>query len=142
MNIFKLFSTATLVGIALFFIPGCSNEYYTAKTITNSSGYSAVITKAQKKHRYIMMQSGVNLYSVTLADVHKSRQEMTVTLDKVDSTRLTTFNSAVSSNTKLKKAGLVGEAMVRLYMTDSTSYTYDEPHTVPMNKISRVEVVD
>lgn len=142
MTISKLFSTAILIVIASLVVPGCSNEYYTAKTITTTSSYPAAIAKAQKKHRYIIMQSGVNLYSVTSVDIHKTKQEMTVTLDKVDSSKLMTFNSSAGQNTNVKKVGSASEAQVRLFMADSTSYTYDEPHTIPMNKISHLEVVE
>lgn len=123
-------------------ISGCSNSYTKAKTVTSESSYPAAIEKAIKDHRYFTMQSGINLYSVTSVDLDQAKRQMTVTLDKVDSSRLLNGDKKVSKRYKPQKGEAAASSQIHLYMTDSTSYTLDEPHTIGLNKISRVEMFD
>lgn len=121
---------------------GCSNSYTKAKTVTSVSAYPAAIQKALKAHRYFLMKSGINLYTVTSVDLDQAKQQMTVTLDKVDSTRLIAASKPLNSPYKPQKGERASSSQIHLYMTDSTSYTLDEPHTIPLVKVGRVELVD
>ena len=123
-------------------LSGCSNSYIKAKPVTAASSYPAVIEQAKKDQRYFLLKSGINLYTVTSVDLDKAKQQMTVTLDKVDSSRLVNVSNFESRRYKPRKGESTGSSAIHLYTTDSTSYTLDEPHTIPLNKVGRVELVD
>lgn len=121
-------------------LSGCSNSYSKARPVTPASDYPAAIETASKDHRYLIMQSGINLYTVTSVDLDKAKQEMMVTLNKVDSSRLVNAKELGFKRYKLQKGE--SRSQLHLYMTDSTSYTLDEPHTIPLTKVGRVELLD
>jgi hypothetical protein len=76
------------------------------------------------------MHSGVDTFAVTSLLVEKNKQDFTVHLNKLDSLR----------RSLLTNPGAVPQKLVHLYMTDSTSYTLDEPHTIPLKKVARIEM--
>jgi hypothetical protein len=120
---------------ALNLFCGC-NHYSTANPATDVSTYPKILERSKKDKRYFIMQSGVNLYTITSVDLDQAKKQITVTLDKVDSLRLVHFkNPAARQN---QQNGLGHETHV--YMKDSTSYTLDEPHTIPTEKIARIEM--
>ncbi len=123
-------------------LSGCSNSYIKAKSVTPTSAYPAAIDQASKDHRYFIMKSGINLYTVTSVDLDKAKQQMTVTLDKVDSSHLVNARNFGSKRYKPQKGEPKVPSEIRLYMKDSTSYTLDEPHTIPLNRVGRVELLD
>jgi len=96
--------------------------------------FPGVLERAQKDKKYIILYSGVNIYSVVSAQTDKAKEHMTVQLDKVDSTKLT---GGVSANTTGNSV-IPGLSKVYVYMKDSTSYTLDEPHTIPLANVSRI----
>ena len=87
----------------------------------------------------MMLHSGINLYSITSVDIDKSKKQMTVQLDKADSLHLA--GSKVATGTPLNGIQAASQEM-HLYMTDSTSYTLDEPHTIMLDKVARLEWVN
>ena len=78
------------------------------------------------------MHSGIDTFTVTSVVVEKSKKEFTVHLNKLDSLRRVSMKNPKRS----------GEKYIRMYMHDSTSYTLDEPHTLPLKKIARIELID
>jgi len=126
--------TIILVVILSNFITGCSNRNYPASPVTSSAVFPGVLERAQKDKKYIILYSGVNIYSVVSAQTDKAKEHMTVQLDKVDSTKLT---GGVSANTTGNSV-IPGLSKVYVYMKDSTSYTLDEPHTIPLANVSRI----
>ena len=115
---------------------GCAGKL--TGTVTSQSKYPAAIERAKKNKRYMVLHSGVNLYSITSAEIDKARKQVTVQLDKVDSSYL--IPKAMRQAPSQGKPPLAPET--HLYMSDSTSYTLDEPHTIMLNKVARVEVMD
>ncbi len=63
---------------------------------------------------------------------------MTVQLDKVDSLHLVYVKNP---ETKPYKATPELSEM-HLYMKDSISYTLDEPHDLPLDKVAKIEVIN
>jgi hypothetical protein len=126
--------------IASFAIMGCSNHNLVARPVTSASAYPSAIEKAQKDKRYFIMQSGINIYTITSVDLDKAKQQMTVTLDKVDALRLANFKNPATTRSKAIKSEQASQSEIHLFMRDSTSYTLDEPHTIPLNNIARVEL--
>ena len=113
---------------------GCSSHVFTAEPVTDASKYPSVLERAQKKHWYMYMQSGLNHYTIASVDMDNGKQQMTVTLNKVDSSKLIISNN--SQNTASQKA----TRQIHVFMNDSTTYTLDEPHTIPMTHVGRIEV--
>lgn len=142
MKICRVYCAAFFAFVAIFVLTACSNSYTKAKTVTSVSSYPRAIERAVKDHRYFMMWSGVNLYTVTSVDLDNAKQQMTVTLDKVDSSRLANAASAANKPFKPQKGDSSQTAQIHLYMRDSASYTLDEPHTIPLNTISRVQLLN
>jgi hypothetical protein len=108
---------------------GCSNNYSTGNTISQTSAYPKIIERANKDKRYFIMYSGIDTYRITSAQVERAKQQFTVHLAKVDSAHAS----------RLRNPGTMTEKAAYMYMQDSTSYTLDEPHTIPINKIARIE---
>jgi hypothetical protein len=79
----------------------------------------------------MIMHSGVDTFSVTSVVVERSKRQFTVQLGKLDSL----YQATLTAPAPAKKP-------VRLIMRDSTSYTLDEPHTIPLNRIARIELAD
>jgi hypothetical protein len=76
------------------------------------------------------MHSGVDVYRIKSIEVEKSKQQFTVQLDKLDSLHLAGMKNPKS----------FGDKVIYLQMKDSASYTLDEPHTIPLKKVARIEV--
>ncbi|MDB5246556.1 MAG: hypothetical protein JWQ40_950 [Segetibacter sp.] len=72
----------------------------------------------------MVLHSGINIYSITHVQVDKAKEHFTVQLDKVNSSRT---------------APVLSE--LHVYTIDSTSYTMDEPHTIPFTNVAKVEVL-
>ena len=130
MKIYKAGYTAIF---ALFFLAlqaGCSGNLSAPGTISKTSAFPKVLKRAEADKRYLVMYSGVDTYHVKSVQVEKTRQQFTVYLTKVDSLHTASLRSGATGTEKL----------LQMYMRDSTSYTLDEPHTIPMNKVARMEL--
>ena len=125
--------------LCLFVImASCSTQHYIDKAGRGATGASAAaVTRAQKNQDYVSLQSGANFYYVTFAEIDKAKKNMTVTLDKIDSTH---YNQILTST---NKKVLVNEKMLtphlHINLVDSANYTYDEPHTIPLIKIGSMQ---
>lgn len=125
-----------------FIFSRCSRHQLQAKPVASAASYPDVIEQAKKDQRYFLLKSGINLYTVTSVDLDKAKQEMTVTLNEVDSSHLVNLKNFDAADYKPKKGDKGSSSAIHIYMTDSTSYTLDEPHTIPLQKVGKVELVD
>jgi ABC-type uncharacterized transport system YnjBCD substrate-binding protein len=128
MKMLKNRSIYIFTFISLNVLAGCYN-YSGSGAATEISEYSKAINQAKKDKHYLVMHSGVDTYRVTSIEVEKSKQQFTVQLNKVDSLYLANVNNAT----------VAGRKLTHMYMRDSASYTLDEPHTIPLNKVARIE---
>ena len=142
MTTFRLFPSTTFTFVTSWVLLACSISYPKAKPVASVSEYPIAIEQAKTDHRYFVMQSGLNFYTVTSVDLDKAKQEMTVTLNKVDSSRLLNVGNYEGKRYKRQKGEPRRSSQIHLYMNDSTSYTLDEPHTIPLGKVGRVELFD
>ncbi len=78
------------------------------------------------------MHSGVDTFVITSVLVERSKQQFTVHLNRLDSLHRVNINNSKS---------LAGK-QIHVYMRDSTSYTLDEPHTIPLSRVARIELTD
>jgi hypothetical protein len=99
--------------------------------ITNTSKYRGTLERGRKDHRSFVMYSGIDTFAVTSIAVERRSREFTVQLDKPDSLQRPVNSKLPPSNKK-----------IFIYMKDSTSYTLDEPHTIPLKNISRLLVTE
>jgi hypothetical protein len=90
----------------------------------------------------MMLHSGINLYSITSVQVDRSKKQMTVQLDIPDSSNRTDANNAAVGTVTPKASGQAATPQLHVHMSDSTSYTLDEPHTLSLDKVAKIEVVD
>ena len=132
MKTFSFWITTVIAFITLGTLAGCSVHHNDTKWVTRTAAYPKILERAKKDKRYIMMYSGVDTYTVTSVLIGKAKQQFTVTLNRLDS-----LHQANRTNLKA-----LGEKPVSLYMRDSTSYTLDEPHTIPFSKVARIEVAE
>ena len=128
--------------IFLIVLAACSNQSFKTKSISSISRFPDVLDRAQKDKRYFIMQSGINIYNITSVDIDRAKQQMTVTLDKVDSSHLVYLKNPEIRRSKAQEGETHASAEIRVYMKDSTSYTLDEPHTIALEKVNRVELLD
>lgn len=127
MSIVNRLSTILAI-IFLAALAGCSNSNTSGSAGSQTSSYARTIERANKGKRYFIMYSGVDTYRVTSAQVETGKQQFTVHLAKIDS----------SHAIALKTHSTPGK-LLQMYMRDSTSYTLDEPHTIPIDRVSRIE---
>ena len=66
---------------------------------------------------------------------------MDVQLNKLDSLRIVNVSDGESKRSRPRKgeSPLINE--IHIYTKDSVSYTLDEPHTIPMEKLARIDLV-
>ena len=124
--------------LLLVVISSCSTQHYidkAGKAATSAS--AAAITRATKNKDYVSLQSGTNFYYVTFAEIDKAKKNVTVTLDKIDSIH---YNQVlISTNNKVLVNDNPPKPHLHIKLVDSTNYTYDEPHTIPLMKISSMQ---
>jgi hypothetical protein len=120
-----------LIAIA-FTCSSCLLSCVTHTYITRPSAFAKAIETGKKDKSYLVMHSGVDIYKIKSVEVEKSKEQFTVLLDRVDSLHMANMNNPKSFPEKL----------VHIRMKDSTSYTLDEPHTIPLTKVARIEVGD
>lgn len=80
----------------------------------------------------MVMFSGADTFAVTDVQVWRSKRQFTVQLARPDSILVL----ALRGYPKLPGKRLY------LYLRDSASYTLDEPHTIPMDRIARIGLSD
>lgn len=125
MNTPGIWTSAVFISILFTSLSGCAGSNNT----TNKTGaYPRVLERAKKDTRPIIMHSGVDSFAVASVVVERSKRQFTVQLGKLDSSYQATLTALPS-----------GRKPLHLYMLDSTSYTLDEPHTIPITKIGRIE---
>jgi hypothetical protein len=127
----KIITASRLISFAFIF-SCCLLSCLSGNNITRTVAFPRVIEKGKKDKNYFIMQSGVDVYRIKSIEVEKSKQQFTVLLDRVDSLHLA----------GKKKNKSLNEKLIELHMKDSTSYTLDEPHTIALNKVASIQVVD
>ena len=130
MKTFRSCCTNLGVFVLCVVFSGCANRAYQANAAIPRTKYPSAIEKAKRSKWYMVLHSGINVYSITSVQLDKARQQATVQLDKVDSIYL----PAASSTSRTPA--------MHWYASDSASYTLDEPHTIVLDKITRMERVD
>ncbi|HEX8279666.1 MAG TPA: hypothetical protein VF540_13270 [Segetibacter sp.] len=141
MKTFRFCRTAFFALISLCALSACSNSYIKSKTVTQASAYPAAIEQANRDNRSFILHSGVNVYTITSYQLNKEKQKMDVQLNKLDSLRIVNVSDGESKRSRPKKgeSPLINE--IHIYTKDSVSYTLDEPHTIPMEKLARIDLV-
>jgi hypothetical protein len=140
MNTTRLCSIIFLAFI-FFAVGACSTHTPEAKTITPESKYPSIIARSLTNKRSCILHSGINVYNVTSVQVDHGKQQMTVQLNKPDSSQLAFYKGVEAGNYHHQKGEAKQGGQTHIFMADSTSYTLDEPHTLPLNKVAKVEVV-
>jgi hypothetical protein len=128
MKISTPYRLITLAFVFSYCLLGCLSS----NNISRGAAFPRVIEKGRRGKNYFIMHSGVDVYRIKSIEVEKSKQQFTVLLDRVDSIHLGGIKNPKSLNEKL----------VNIRMKDSTSYTLDEPHNIPLTKVARIEVAD
>ena len=100
--------------------------------ITKTRAFPKTIESAKKDNRQFIMYSGKDTFKVTSITIENAKQEVTVHLDRIDSLYRANLNNSKT---------LAGKHIF-LYMLDSTSYTLDEPHTIPPTKVEKIQLSD
>lgn len=127
--------------ISLYVLSGCSNSYIKAKTVTPASAYPAAIEQANQDNWSFILHSGINVYTITTYQLNKEKQKLEVHLNKLDSLHVVDVSDRASGRARPKKgrSSLINE--IHIYTKDSVSYTLDEPHTIPLEKLARIDLV-
>lgn len=140
MKFLKSLNTILFFFISVNVITGCATHSIQKSPVTSPSAYPRVLEQAKKDKRYFIMRSGVNIYTVVSVQIDKKKENMTVQLDKVDSAHLSYNKLTDTIGTTPGKDRPRNFSTVQVYMKDSTSYTLDEPHTIPLVKVARIEL--
>ena len=127
---FSYRNTTVYILVLLCSLTACLSNYGDGKPVTRISAFPRVMEKARQDKRYFIMHSGIDTFAITSLLVEKGKNEFTVHLNKLDS--LHRLHNAASST----------EKQAKLFMRDSVSYTLDEPHTIPFNRVARIELVN
>ena len=102
----------------------------TGEVITKPRAFPKIIERAKKDNRHFILYSGKDTFKVMSIVTENAKRDFTVQLDRVDSLYRANLNSSKP---------LAGKHIF-LYMQDSISYTLDEPHTIPVNKVARIQL--
>lgn len=141
MRTSRFYHTAFFAFIFLCAVSGCFNSYIKAKTVTPASAYPAAIEQANQDNRIFILHSGINVYTITSYQLDKERQKMEVQLNKVDSLQVIHVPNEKSKKYPSKKGESAAINEIHVYTKDSVSYTLDEPHTIPMDNVARIDLV-
>ncbi len=141
MKTFRFCRAAFFALISLCALSGCSNSYVKAKTVTPASAYPAAIEQANRDNRSFILHSGINVYTITTYQLNKEKQKLDVQLNKLDSLHIVNVSDQESGRARPKKgeSSLINE--IHIYTKDSVSYTLDEPHTIPLENLARIDLV-
>ncbi len=129
-----------LVVITVTSVQSCSNPFR-VNPVTNPSTYASALREAKKDDRYVILHSGVDVYRVKFIEIHKSKKQAIVLLDRVDSMQMIQFRNRETTLANPASENLPALSQIHLYTKDSTSYTLDEPHTIPFTNLARIERV-
>lgn len=127
----------SLALILFGFIASCMKHYYNPTPVQRSD-YAKQMEKAIKKHHFIYLKSGINLYQVMSLDTDRAKDDVTVTLHQVDSTHQYYFKNPYDRRTRSKESNWPNKPELKIYLQDSSSYTLDEPHTIPIARIDSI----
>lgn len=141
MKNFRFCCTAFFALILLYALSGCSNSYIKAKTVTPTSAYPAAIEQANRDNRSFILHSGINVYTITTYQLNKEKQKLDVQLNKLDSLHIVNVSDQESGRTRPEKGGSSLMNEIHIYTKDSISYTLDEPHTIPLENLARIDLV-
>lgn len=137
MKTFRNLCVGAFCSFLFYLSAGCSSQSYPANTPIPRSGYPSAIERAKKSKWYMVLHSGINVYSINAVQLDRAKKQATVQLDKVDSAYLSGSGGVAAG-----AGNAARQPAMHLYTSDSTSYTLDEPHTIMLEKIARIERVD
>ena len=140
----KTFSRTFFVFSALIFSifsTNCSSHYTNAKVVSPASSFPSTLAKGIQDKKYMMLHSGINLYTITSVQIDNAKENFTVHLDKVDPAQMAYFKNTESNLNNSNNSPSTAPSQIHVYSVDSTSYTLDEPHTIPFSKINRIELL-
>ena len=129
---FTFWNTTVFACLVACMLAGCSTGANHGRSVSSVTAYPRILEKAKDDKRYLIMHSGLDTFAITSLLVEKEKKEFTVHLNKIDSVHRIHF----------KNPKALSEKQAHVYMRDSVSYTLDEPHTLPISKIARVELID
>lgn len=129
--------TIVLAGI----LYGCSNQY-AATPVTKQNAFARTIKRAQDQDRYFVLHSGVDVYRIKFLEVHKAEKNVTVMLDRIDSLKLAGYRARQAAAPGQDEVLVSPLSQIHLFTRDSTSYTLDEPHTIPFKNLTHLQRVD
>ena len=130
MNSLSSWNLSVLAVLFISAVIGCSVTQ--GNNTSNTSRFPRMMEQAKKDNRYLIMHSGMDSFAITSLLVEKGKKEFTFHLNKIDS-----MHRIMLNNTKLSK-----EKYMHIFMRDSSGYTLDEPHTIPIKNVLRIELVN
>lgn len=140
MTLLKTFHTGIFISLIVVAAAACSGNRLPTGSFSGLAAYPGIIEKGRQQKKDFILSSGVNVYSVLSVQLDKNKRDMTLQLSKVDtmqlSSNLPADTAAMTSGKRTKKK----PSIVLLQMKDSASYTLDEPHTIPLANILKIEV--
>lgn len=80
----------------------------------------------------MLLLSGVDTFVITDVQVSRARRQFTVHLARPDSVHRQLLQAGHAAPVKF----------MQVSMRDSVSYTLDEPHTIPLERIAKIELVN
>lgn len=137
MKTFTFFRITFFAFISLCALGGCTNSYTKAKPVP-ASDFPDAIEKAKEDNRFFILHSGINVYTITSFQLDKAQQALTVHLNELDSLHIIPVQSR---RTRSRKGESPAVNEIHIYTKDSVSYTLDEPHTIPLDKVANIDLL-
>ena len=139
MKTFKMATFVLLIFATADIITSCANTGYTTRPVSSSADFPAVLETSRKKDRAFILHSGLNIYAVSSLELDKPKENMHVQLKKLDSVQVVQVDAPGKTTDKAAAAGRPNE--VHLYMKDSASYLLEEPYTIPLARVARIDIL-
>lgn len=141
MKTFRFWNTTFFAFIFSCALSGCFNSYVKAKPVTPASAYPAAIQQAKQDNRSFILHSGTNVYSIYHVELDQASQALTVQLHKLDSLYIVNVEKPESGPSTTKRGETAKINQIHIYTKDSISYTLDEPHTIPLENVEKIDLL-
>ena len=140
MTTCRIYLTTFFAFVFSLGLSGCSTAYVQSKSVIDASDYPAAIERAKKDKRSFILHSGMNVYTITAVQLDHAKQNIHVQLNKLDSLHIVRVAGPNNNQQRpAKNSSAPGE--IHVYMKDSTSYLLEEPYTLSLDKVAKIDLV-
>ncbi len=130
---------------AFFFsavLSGCFQNYFIKRTITPTDDYPSTIERAKQENRFFILHSGRRAYAMTSLQVDQPQKQLVVKLDSIKPPHTLYVNNPLNRVYRIRKGESPVLTEIHLYTKDTTSFALNDAITIPVDRLTRVELLE